>query len=192
MIDAEVFLAGARAASALDGSAALAAYEAALEVYAGEPLAEDRYDDWAAPYREQVQRVRAQVLEDAAALALRLGFAGRAVDLAGAAVAEEPLREAGVLTLYGRWRPPVMSPGVLPQYERYRRHLADELGLDPLGEGRAVQGPGGSRAVVAGRRLHRSPPGRHDPAVPFRTRRGATSAAGRAVPRGARRAVGGR
>lgn len=161
VIDAEVFLAGARAASALDGSAALAAYEAALEVYAGEPLAEDRYDDWAAPYREQVQRVRAQVLEDAAALALRLGFAGRAVDLAGAAVAEEPLREAGVLTLVRALATTGDVPGGLAQYERYRRLLADELGLDPSDEGRAVQAQllaGGGRGVSPA-----PAPGRHDP-----------------------------
>src|SRR4051794_36443709 len=152
-VDAELFLSRARAASLLDGVEALTAYEAALEVYAGEPLAEDAYSDWATSFRDQVLRTHAQVLDGAAALALQLGDASRAVELAAAAVVDEPLREAGVITLVRALAATGDVATGLTQYDRYRRQLADQLGLDPGAEAQAVQAQllaGGGRPLRAG------------------------------------------
>lgn len=64
-IDVEAF--EQRAATALK-SKAVADYETALELYAGELLPEDRYEDWAAARRERLSRLATRLLSESAQL----------------------------------------------------------------------------------------------------------------------------
>ena len=119
--------------------AALAAGEAALALWSGEPLVEDADEGWAAPYRDHLLRAHQEALEVSAAAALRLGRASRALDLASLAVGREPLREAAHLLLTRSLAASGDQAGALAALERLRFTLAEELGLDPSPETRALQ-----------------------------------------------------
>jgi DNA-binding SARP family transcriptional activator/tetratricopeptide (TPR) repeat protein len=139
VVDAEQFQAAVRSAESAEPAGQLSGYARALAGWSGEPLAEDRYSDWAAPYREQLTRLHQETLEHAAALALRLGDARLAVSYATPAAAAEPLREVAVLGLVRALAAVGDHTAALARYERYRRALADELGLDPTQEATALQ-----------------------------------------------------
>jgi DNA-binding SARP family transcriptional activator len=130
VVDTEVFLAAVTAAGQRSGSAALAAYRAALAEVA-EPLAEEAYADWAQPYRARVLQARQLAWERAASLAAGLGEPAVAVEYAAEAAAAEPLREAAALALVQALAAAGDRAAALEEYERYRRAIADELGLDP-------------------------------------------------------------
>ncbi len=154
-VDAERFSAALKACGLLRGSDALAAYRIALADFTGEPLAEDRYADWAEPYRVQLFRTRQDALEQAAALAMEQGQAALAVEYAAVAAADEPLREVAALTLVRALDAAGDRAAALEQYDRYRRALAEELGLDPSPVALAVQAAllrGPQEGAVAGDR----------------------------------------
>ena len=138
-VDTEQFLAAERECRNLGGRAALTAGQAALRIYHGDPLAEDRYAAWAEQYRDAVLRARQQLLERMAELAVACGEVALAVDCASDAVAAEPLRESAALGLVRALEAAGDRAGALRHYESYRRILAEELGLDPSAEATAVQ-----------------------------------------------------
>ncbi|HLI57598.1 MAG TPA: BTAD domain-containing putative transcriptional regulator [Actinomycetota bacterium] len=133
-VDAERFLAEAAsgAAASEDGNPVLAlrAFQSALDLWQGEPLAEDRYADWAQEYRRALGRAHLDVLEGAATAALAAGMPVRAVALAERAVTLEPLREAGHLLLARALAGSGDAAGALAAIAALRQSLADELGLD--------------------------------------------------------------
>ncbi|HEX4433045.1 MAG TPA: BTAD domain-containing putative transcriptional regulator, partial [Frankiaceae bacterium] len=131
VVDGETFAASVAACSSLTGGEALSGYQSALALFAGEPLAEDRYDDWARGYRERLQRLHQDALERAAAIAMVCAQSALAVEYASAAVAAEPLREIAALTLVRALAANGDQAAALAHYERYRRALASDLGLDP-------------------------------------------------------------
>jgi DNA-binding SARP family transcriptional activator len=110
-------------------------HTAALDILHWSDLAADLlpdwYDDWALLDRERYHHLRLHALE---ALCERLAAAGRygeAIDTGLAAVRAEPLRESAHQALIkahlaegNRWE-------AFRQYERCRRLLLDELGLEP-------------------------------------------------------------
>lgn len=152
-VDAQRLL---RAATAGAGSpTALRATElrAALDLWQGDPLPEDAYDDWAAEFRARVFRGRRHLLEEAATLALSSGDAGRAVEMSRSAVDADPLCEPAVLLLVRALAVAGDGAGALRAFEDYRRELADELGVDPSPE-----------AAELHRRLIRRPPAGAAPA----------------------------
>lgn len=138
IVDAEQFLAAVDQARREHGRDRLKAYEDALQRWGGEPLAEDRYAEWAAEFRDRLIRARQQLLEESAELALELGETARAVELAATAAAGEPLREAAVLTLIRSLAVSGDPAGALERYDLFRRALADELGVDPSDEAQAL------------------------------------------------------
>lgn len=156
VVDTEQFLAAVERAQQAAGPAALAAYTTALTAWAGDPLTEDAYADWAADYRDRLMRARQLALEHAACVALELGDTAVAVDYASAAATAEPLREVAVLTLVRALAAAGDPVAALDRYDEYRRALADELGLDP------------SDAAVAeqSRLLRGQPPGRRTSSAP--------------------------
>lgn len=89
------------------------------------------YQDWVVVDRERVRQLRLHALE---VLSVRLAGEGRfaqAVEAAGAAVADEPLRESArraLITVH--FTEGNLLEG-LRQYDSYRTLLADELGLPP-------------------------------------------------------------
>ncbi len=127
-IDADVF---ERLAAAALRSSVAADHEAALAVYAGDLLDEDRYAEWAAPRRESLRRLYEQLL-------LRLGriYVGRQdyqlairqfdLLLIAAAANEEAHRE--LMTLYARTG---RRSEALRQFERCRAAVRTELDADP-------------------------------------------------------------
>jgi DNA-binding SARP family transcriptional activator len=130
VVDTEAFLAAVSAAGRLDGAAALAAYRTALAGVT-EPLSEEAYSDWSQPYRTRVLQARQVAWERAASLAADLGEPAVAVEYAAEAAAAEPLREAAALALVRALAAAGDRVAALEEFDRYRRAIADELGLDP-------------------------------------------------------------
>jgi DNA-binding SARP family transcriptional activator len=88
-------------------------------------------DDWVVAEREQFQQLRLHALE---AMCERLTAAGRfgeAVDAALAAIRAEPLRESAHQALVKTHLAEGNRLEAVRQYERCRRLLLDELGLEP-------------------------------------------------------------
>ncbi|MFN2561039.1 MAG: BTAD domain-containing putative transcriptional regulator [Jatrophihabitans sp.] len=152
-VDTERFLDAVGAARAVEGSAALDRYARALDLWRGEPLAEDAYNDWADDYRRQLHAARQAALEEAAQLALAHGELGLATEFAGAAAAAEPLREPAVLPLIRALAAVGDAAGALTRYDQFRRTLSDELGIDPSDEAKQLHAQllrGGGSSVAAG------------------------------------------
>src|SRR4051794_18788631 len=78
-VDAERFVAAVERAQQVPARAALIVLAHALREWAGEPLAEDAYTDWARDFRDRLLRFRQSALEQAADLALDAGDTAAAV-----------------------------------------------------------------------------------------------------------------
>ncbi|MDT4919347.1 MAG: hypothetical protein QOI15_249 [Pseudonocardiales bacterium] len=140
VVDTEEFLAAVTAArQAAGGAAASAAYAMALELWTGDPLAEDSYADWALDYRAGLARTLQEALEEAAQLALDRGAAEEAVGYAERAAGAEPLREVAVLLLVRALAAAGDPAAALGRYEQFRRSLADELGVDASAAAQELQ-----------------------------------------------------
>jgi DNA-binding SARP family transcriptional activator len=143
LVDTEEFLRQAHAAAGfLDQGRyepALRAFRAALQVWRGEPLAEDAFEDWSREYRSRLMLVHLHMLEGAAQAALSMGAAVEAVGWAERAVSGEPLRERSNALLIEALADSGDTARALQAYDDFRRRLAEELGLDPSGEVQQVQ-----------------------------------------------------
>ena len=152
-VDAEVFVAavkaGREALAAVRPLPALEHFREALEGWAGEPLAEDAYADWAQDYRRAMAHVHLEALEGAAAAALAAGHPGEAVGLAEQAVSLEPLREASHLLLVEGLAAAGDQAGALAAFAAFRERLASELGLDPSPQAAELE-----RRILRGERHH--------------------------------------
>ncbi len=115
-----------------------AAYRAAIELYAGELLPDDRYEEWAVDRRQELRGTFLSVLVELAGLYEERGEHGRAVETLQRALSEEATNEeahAGLMRLYalsGR------QGEALTQYERLRRALSGRLGTEPGATTRAL------------------------------------------------------
>ncbi|CAN5737601.1 hypothetical protein BH23ACT12_BH23ACT12_20400 [soil metagenome] len=134
-VDAEMFLARVRSGRELLNEnrqvQALVEFRAALDLWAGEPVAEDAYEDWAQEYRRRLSEALLEALEGAAAAALGAGLPADAAGLARTAAAREPLREASHLLLARSLASAGDTAGALSVLRSFGARLADELGLDP-------------------------------------------------------------
>jgi class 3 adenylate cyclase/DNA-binding SARP family transcriptional activator len=142
-VDAEAFLAAVQAGhDALSGGhagAALREFRAALDRWAGEPLAEDVYEDWAQEPRALLGRAHLQALEEGAAAALALRDPGQAVALAERAVAREPLREPSALLLARALAASGDQVAALRAIDALRTRLGEEVGLELSPEALALE-----------------------------------------------------
>ena len=138
VVDAELFQERVRLGRGLleEGrhGAALKEFRAGLDLWAGDPLAEDAYEEWAQEYRNGLAAAHLEALEGASAAALAVGLAGDAVTLARSAAAGEPLREASHLLLARSLAGAGDTAGALAALRSFRLRLADELGLDAPAE----------------------------------------------------------
>ena len=134
-VDAEVFedLVGQARRSAASGRhyAALYAFRSAAALWQGEPLTEGEDSRWAIAYRRHLRGLRQECLEGAAAVALETGQPHVALAYAREASDLDRLSEnALVLTMMSLAA--VGSPAkAIDRFTRWRRRLANELGLDP-------------------------------------------------------------
>ena len=116
-----------------------AAFRAAIDLYAGELLPEDRYEPWVEERRAQLRELYLSLLLELAALYEERREFGEAIEALGRVVAEEPTREeahVGLMRLYalsGRRRE------ALSQYERLREALSREFGTEPEAATRRLQ-----------------------------------------------------
>ena len=108
-----------------------AAYRAAIDLYSGELLPQDRYEAWAEERRAQLRGVYLSLLLELAGVYEERKEFGEAIEALGRVVAEDPTHEeahAGLIRLHallGRRRE------ALRQYERLREALFREFGAEP-------------------------------------------------------------
>ena len=127
-VDAKAFK---EAAAAARRSKDPSAYRAAIELYAGELLPEDRYEEWAEASRQELRSSHLSLLVELAELHEERGEYGPAIEALRRAQTEEiTLEEAyvGLMRLYafsGQRRQ------ALSQYERLEETLAGNLGTEP-------------------------------------------------------------
>lgn len=108
-----------------------AAYRAALHLYVGDLLPEDRYEEWTETRRGELRRLHLSLLLELAGLYEERGEYGPALEALRGAIVEEPALEeahAALMRLHalrGRRR------DALRQYERLREALSRELAAEP-------------------------------------------------------------
>ncbi|HKN95011.1 MAG TPA: bacterial transcriptional activator domain-containing protein, partial [Thermoleophilaceae bacterium] len=119
--------------------------EVAAARWGGEPLPEDRYEDWAIAWRERLLDLFGQVLGALADEHAAAGDNARAIDASLRAVEVDPLDEAAqrrLMLLYARSG---RRGHALRQFLACRRALVDGLGVEPAEETAALQ-----RLILAG------------------------------------------
>jgi predicted ATPase/DNA-binding SARP family transcriptional activator/DNA-binding CsgD family transcriptional regulator len=135
-VDAEAFEAAARTDR---HSREPAVYEAALDLYYGELLPGDRYEEWAEEPRRRLQETHLSLLLGLARLHEERGEYKPAIEALRTVVAEELTREeahTGLMRLYA------LSGNkgeALVQYSRLKEALATELGTEPAASSRALR-----------------------------------------------------
>ena len=108
-----------------------AAYEAALDLYAGQLLPEDRYEEWAESRREELRRTFLSLLVAVAALHEERGEYGPAVEALRRVLTEEPILEEAHVDLMRLYATSGRQKEALQQYERLREVLSRELIMEP-------------------------------------------------------------
>ncbi len=148
-MDAEVFKeAAATARRARD----LAAYRAAIDLYTGDLLPEDRYEEWAEGRREELRCLYLTLLLELAAVYEEHGELGPAVEALRRVVSEESTLEDAHARLMRLYALSERQGEALAQYERLREALSGRLGTEPSATTR------GLRDEIATGRLPLTPP----------------------------------
>src|SRR5918998_4024728 len=138
-VDAEAF---EEAAITARRSGDPAAYRAAIELYAGELLPEDRYEEWAETRRQELRRTFLSLLVELAGLYEERGVEEElepAIQALRRALAEEPSNEeahVGLMRLHARSG---RSGEALRQYVRLSEALSSGLGAEPSTSTRALR-----------------------------------------------------
>jgi DNA-binding SARP family transcriptional activator len=118
-----------------------------LGLYGGELFPEDRYADWAAPRRDAVARLAADVGVAAAEKLLESGDAVASRDTGLLALERDPLDEEAVKISMRAAIALGDRIGALRLYRGYERQLADDLGATPSAELGELAATVGAEAV---------------------------------------------
>jgi DNA-binding SARP family transcriptional activator len=135
-VDVEAF---EEAAATARNSRAPAAYRAAIHLYAGELLPDERYEQWAEDRRQELRSVYLSLLMELAELHEERGEYGAGIETLQSALPEQPANEevhAGLMRLYALSGRPSEA---LSQYERLREALSRHLGTEPGGTTRRLR-----------------------------------------------------
>lgn len=159
-VDVEAF---EEAATAARRSKEPAAYRTALDLYAGDLLPGDLYEEWTEDHRERLRRTRLSLLVELAGLQEERGELGSALEALGKVVASEPAHEEAHIGLVRLYALAGRRAEALRQYGRLEEVLARELVAEPGAAGRRLR-----EEIRAGT----FPPGRsrqeaHPPEVPL-------------------------
>ncbi len=127
-IDVEEF--EQRAALALK-SKIIRDYESALELYVGELLAEDRYEDWAATRRERLSRIAEHLLSESAQLYEAAGQLQQSIEQMQQLVTFNPPNEAAHRKLMRLYALQGSRHEALAQYHRCQAILRKDLDAEP-------------------------------------------------------------
>ena len=164
-IDVEAFEAAGAAARA---AGELTPYRTAIELYGGELLPEDRYEQWTAARRESLRETYLALLVEQSALLVAAGEEQEAVEVLMRAVAEDPLHEGAQRALMRLFTESGRRQQALAQFQQLRSALGEQLAASPDPETVALY-----REILAGQ---------HEEDVPASTAEG-ESRAGRHAPR---------
>jgi predicted ATPase/DNA-binding SARP family transcriptional activator len=108
-----------------------AAYPVALDLYAGDLLPEDPYEDWAEDRRKQLRQNYLDLLVEMAQLSEERGDFGAAIDALWEAVSEEPEHEQAHAELMQLYAKSDQRYQALRQYKQLRQALQREFGTEP-------------------------------------------------------------
>jgi predicted ATPase/DNA-binding SARP family transcriptional activator len=118
---------------------ALEACTRALAMFRGEILASAGDGDWLVPHRSRLEEIRLGLVEDRLEVRMAMGATGEVIGELEALVAMYPLREALWALLITALYRDNRQADALDAYQRIRRRLADDLGLEPGPELRALE-----------------------------------------------------
>jgi Tol biopolymer transport system component/DNA-binding SARP family transcriptional activator len=107
------------------------AYRTAIELYAGELLPEDRYEEWAQGRREELRRLHLALLDELAGLYEERGEHGPAVEALRRVEAEEPTLEEVHTRLMRLYALSGRRGEAIAQYGRLHGILSSQLGAEP-------------------------------------------------------------
>jgi DNA-binding SARP family transcriptional activator len=142
-VDVEAFEEAARAARRAKEPSA---YEAALDLYAGELLPQDRYEEWAEERRQNLHETYVSLLIGLASAYEQRGEFDSATEALRKAVSEDPTREEAHASLMRLYALSGSKAEALRQYETLRENLSRELGVEPSTSSRALR-----EEIAAGR-----------------------------------------
>jgi predicted ATPase/DNA-binding SARP family transcriptional activator/DNA-binding CsgD family transcriptional regulator len=108
-----------------------AAYRAALGLYAGELLPDDRYEDWAEDSRWRLRRASLSAQIELSGLYEERGEYERAVEVLQGFLVEEPADEEAHARLMRLYAYSGRRQEALSRYEQFSRTLAEQLGTEP-------------------------------------------------------------
>jgi predicted ATPase/DNA-binding SARP family transcriptional activator/DNA-binding CsgD family transcriptional regulator len=108
-----------------------ATYRAALDLYGGDLLPEDRYEEWAEGRREELRQLYLGLLIELAGLHEERDEPGLAIETLRKAMAKEPTLEEAHVALMRLHALSGRPEQALAQYERLRDALFRELGTEP-------------------------------------------------------------
>jgi predicted ATPase/DNA-binding SARP family transcriptional activator/DNA-binding CsgD family transcriptional regulator len=134
-VDVEVF---ESAAATARHSRETAAYRAAIEMYVGELLPEDRYEEWTAEKREKLRQLYLALLLELAGLYEEREEYESAIEALRQVVTEDPTKEVshtGLMrlhALHGQHHEAIL------QYERLQKALSGELDKEPGTDSRCL------------------------------------------------------
>jgi predicted ATPase/DNA-binding SARP family transcriptional activator/DNA-binding CsgD family transcriptional regulator len=115
-----------------------AAYEAALDLYAGDLLPGDPYEGWTEERREGLRRTYLALLAGLAGLYEGRGELDAAIGALGRVVAEEPTHEGAYIGLMRLYALSGRQQEALQQYEQLRAALSREFGEEPSAQSRCL------------------------------------------------------
>jgi DNA-binding SARP family transcriptional activator len=130
-VDAERFRSAARAALAERGEERQPLLEHAHSLWRGEPMPEERYSDWATPYRERLIDLYTELLAALVEIHEAAGAHAQAAEIARDLVDLDPLNEGGHRALIAAYARSGRTGQALRQYLECRRALIDQLGVEP-------------------------------------------------------------
>jgi predicted ATPase/DNA-binding SARP family transcriptional activator len=130
-VDVEEFEA---AAAAADGSADPVGLDAALTLYQGDLLPEDRYEDWVLTRREELRALRRRLITRLAALREESGHPHAAADLLRLLVADDPADEVAQRALMRAYALGGDRAAALRQHQVLTSVLQDALAVPPDAE----------------------------------------------------------
>jgi predicted ATPase/DNA-binding CsgD family transcriptional regulator len=142
-VDVEAF---EQAAAAARRSREPAAYRAALDLYAGELLPEDRYEGWAEGHRGRLREGHLSLLLGLARLHEERADHDGAAEALGEVLAVDPVREEAHVGLMRLHALRGHRGEALRRYERLEEVLSRELGAEPAAASRALR-----EEIAAGR-----------------------------------------
>jgi len=134
-VDAETF---ERAAAEARQRRTIPAYEAALALYRGDLLPEDRYLEWAERWRDRLRETALTLEMELAELQEQQGDVHLAIALLREVIATDPLREAAHAHLMRLYAQTGQRSQAIRQYRELVRMLRAELDVEPAPETQAL------------------------------------------------------